>query len=63
MLTNAELVSVCQIAFKGDDSFSHIVALQVLTGQRRGEIGALRWDWIDENARTIEVDPGFGTTC
>jgi integrase len=31
--------------------------LLVLTGQRRGEIGALKWEYIDKEARTITLPP------
>jgi integrase len=55
VLTDAELVAVYQTALAGGDTFSRIVALLVLTGQRRGEIGALRWDWIDEKEHTITL--------
>lgn len=34
-------------------AFYAIVQLLILTGQRRGEIAALRWDWINEQERTI----------
>lgn len=40
--------------------FHHIVALLLLTGQRRGEISRLEWRWIDEEARTITL-PGSVT--
>ncbi len=39
--------------------FGAIIKLLVLTGQRRGEIGALRWDWIDEEAQTITLPASF----
>jgi integrase len=29
--------------------------LLILTGQRRCKIGALRWEWIDEKAKTITL--------
>jgi integrase len=35
--------------------FSLIVRLLILTGQRRSEIGGLRWEYIDEQARTITL--------
>ncbi len=35
--------------------YGHIVALLILTGQRRGEIAALEWDWIDRDDRTITL--------
>ena len=42
-------------AIEGHDDFSRIVALLVLTGQRRGEIAALEWDWINTNNCTITL--------
>ena len=35
--------------------YGHIVALLVLTGQRRGEIAALEWEWINQDDRTITL--------
>ena len=35
--------------------YGPIVALLTLTGQRRGEIVALEWGWIDQKARTITL--------
>ncbi len=35
--------------------FGTIVLLLALTGQRRGEIAALQWQWIDHEARTITL--------
>jgi len=54
-LTGKELASVFKTALKGTDAFSNIVALLVLTGQRRGEIAALQWSWIDTKERTITL--------
>jgi integrase len=44
VLTEAELASVWRSL--GDDQFGDTVRLLILTGQRRGEIGALRWSEI-----------------
>jgi len=33
--------------------YNAIVRLLILTGQRRGEIAALQWEWINEQERTI----------
>jgi integrase len=33
--------------------FGTIVLLLVFTGQRRGEVAALHWEWIDDDATTI----------
>jgi integrase len=40
-----------------EQSYPHgtIVQLLILTGQRRGEIAALRRSWIDEKARTVTL--------
>ncbi len=51
VLNDKELAAVFRAALGGDDNFSNIVALLVLTGARRGEIASLRWDYIaEENA-------------
>lgn len=55
VLTDTELRVVLRTAVRGRDTFSSIVALLVLTGQRRGEIASLRWEWIDRNASTITI--------
>lgn len=36
-------------------AFHSIVRLLVLTGQRRGEIAGLQWDWLDTAERTITI--------
>lgn len=53
VLTDAELVAVYRAAQAAPWPFGPIVQLLILTGQRRGEIGALQWDWIDLEARLI----------
>src|SRR5207244_2290861 len=53
-LTDAELAAVLKTALENSDAYSHIVALLILTGQRRGEIAALEWPWIDPK-RTITL--------
>jgi len=55
VLTDKEVAAVYAAALSGDDSFSHIVALLVLTGQRCTEIGSLRWEWINEKDQTITL--------
>ena len=39
----------------GDDDYSRIVRLLILTGQRRAEIGDLAWPEIDFDKRQIEL--------
>jgi len=60
VLTDKELAAVYRAAIEGDDAFSHIVALLVLTGQRRGEIAALEWEWINRTDCVITL-PGSVT--
>lgn len=52
-LTDAELGAVYQLACSEPYPYGPIVALLTLTGQRRGEIAALRWSWIERRAKTI----------
>ena len=60
VLTDSELAAVYRTALERDDTFSRIVALLILTGQRRGEIGNLEWDWINTRDATITL-PGAVT--
>jgi integrase len=47
VLTDDELVRVWNAAAQIGYPFGRIVQLLILTGQRRGEIASLRWEWID----------------
>ena len=53
VLTDAELAAVWQAA--PDNSYGRIVKLLTLTGQRRDEIGALRWSEIDMDKKLITL--------
>ena len=53
VLTDAELAAIWKAA--PDDDYGHIVKLLMLTGQRRDEIGALRWSEIDTDAKVIAL--------
>jgi len=44
---------VLKHALEQKTMFHSIVALLILTGQRRGEIGALEWDWIQDDQITL----------
>ena len=55
ILTDAELATVFRAALEGPDTFSHIVALLILTGQRRGEIASLRTSWRNPPERLIKL--------
>ncbi len=53
VLSEVELGRVLKQALDEPYPYGSIVALLILTGQRRGEIAALRWSWIDMSAHTI----------
>lgn len=53
VLTLTEIQSVWKATDKLNWPFREIVKLLILTGQRRMEIGNLRWLWIDREAKTI----------
>jgi len=53
VLTEDELVRVVRAARETDHPFGPIVELLILTGLRRSEVAALRWEWIDEQEKTI----------
>jgi integrase len=55
VLSDEELRVVFKAALEGSTQFSHIVALLVMTGQRRSEVAAFKWEWIDTVARTITL--------
>lgn len=55
VLSADELAAVYHTAREHPFPFGAIVMLLVLTGQRRGEIAALQWDWIDESHQTITL--------
>lgn len=48
VLADDELKAVFTTAANTSYPFGPIISLLVLTGQRRGEIAALRWEWIEE---------------
>jgi integrase len=55
LLSDAELSAVLHAALEETDAFSHIVALAILTGQRRSEIASLRRSWCDTRKRLITL--------
>ncbi len=57
VLSKDELKRVLQHAREKASTFSRIVLLLALTGQRRNEIASLRAEWIDFNKRTITLPP------
>jgi integrase len=55
VLTSEEMKLVLASARADDSTFSRIVQLLLLTGQRRNEIASLRAEWIDFKNRTITL--------
>lgn len=55
VLSDEELALVLANARKHPYPYGPIMILLALTGQRRGEIAALEWDWIDQESRTITL--------
>jgi integrase len=55
VLSEAELAAVYQTALEYSFPFGAIVALLVLTGQRRSEIASLEWGWINEKEQLITI--------
>jgi integrase len=59
VLRPEELIEAYQTARAFPYPFGHIVQLLILTGQRRGEIAALRWSWINRADRLITWPADF----
>ncbi len=57
ILTDNELTAVWKRAGATEHPFGYIVQLLILTGQRRSEIGSLRWSWV--NSDQIVYPPDF----
>lgn len=60
VLTDEEIAAVWKAAIEFGHPFGTIVQLCILTGQRRSEIGGLRWDYLDPKTRSITL-PAFET--
>jgi integrase len=54
VLSEAELVVIWQQC--GDDDFGRIIKLLILTGQRKAEIGQLRWDEVHDTELVLTPD-------
>jgi integrase len=55
VLTDKELLAVLKHAQRTVGAYGRIVELLILTGQRRGEIAALEWRWINEQEGIITL--------
>jgi integrase len=58
-LSEAEVVRLYHAAERYGYPFGTIVQLLILTGQRRGEVSALRWEWINQDTRSITIPKEF----
>ncbi len=56
VLTPDELKEVLGKALSTAYPYGHIVALLALTGQRRGEIASLKWEYVEHDTITIPSD-------
>ncbi|MCR4332133.1 MAG: site-specific integrase [Sulfuricaulis sp.] len=54
-LSKDEIAAVYRAARLTPHPYGTIVQLLLLTGQRRGEIAALQWNWIDQASKTITL--------
>ncbi len=54
-LTPEELRVVMKQSLVEPFPWGPIISLLILLGQRRGEVGMLRWEWIDSDARTVTL--------
>lgn len=59
VLRKEELAEIFRKAADRPWPYGPIVQLLILTGQRRGEIAALRWSWIDQNERLVTMPASF----
>lgn len=53
VLTDEELGTLCTLVFAPDSTFHRIIALCILTGQRRGELARLERSWLKDDVLTI----------
>jgi integrase len=56
-LTEAEILAIWRAAEGIGGAFGGLVRMGLLTGLRRSELAALRWEWIDRDALRITI-PG-----
>lgn len=55
VLSDQELKSIYQTVTRESSAFNSIVALLILTGQRRGEIASIQSSWVDLENKTLTI--------
>jgi integrase len=55
LMTEAELIAVWRAAGDIGGPFGSLVRMALATGLRRGELAAMKWEWIDREAGVITV--------
>jgi integrase len=53
VLSDHELQTIMRFTFQSSEQYHRLVALLVLTGQRRNEIGRSEWTWLKDETLTI----------
>jgi len=53
ILSDDELAAIYSTARTGSSPLHRIIALLILTGQRRGEIAHIEWDWFNRKTATL----------
>jgi integrase len=53
VLSDDELRTIMRLTFQATEQYHRLVALLVLTGQRRNEIGRSEWTWLKDETLTI----------
>ena len=53
VLNDDELLTVARLTFQSPEQYHRLVALLVLTGQRRNEIGRAEWAWLNEQTLVV----------
>jgi integrase len=56
VLSDHELVTIVRLTFASSDQYHRLVALLVLTGQRRNEFGRAEWTWMKDGTLTIPAE-------
>ena len=59
VLSDVELAQILRACLEMPGAFSSIVLLLIITGQRKGEVGSLAWNMINQDQRLITLPPAL----